>query len=49
MRAVGFLPPNWVRTNSNYEYDMSNDNIDAIGQHPVSEPTDNRSNNLMPE
>lgn len=50
VRAVGFVPPSWVHTNSNYEYDMSNDNVDAIGQqHPVSEPTDNRSNNLMPE
>lgn len=50
VRAVGFIPPSWVRTNSNYEFDISNDNIDAIEQqHPVSEPTDNRSNNLMPE
>lgn len=50
MRAVGFVPPCWVRTNPNYEYDSNNDNVNAIRQlHSPELSTDDQSNNLTPE
>ncbi|XP_076760332.1 uncharacterized protein LOC143428936 [Xylocopa sonorina] len=51
VRATGFLSPNWVRPNPNYENNLSNENMNAVGQlHPRSEVSSNdHSNNWSPE
>lgn len=50
VRAVGYVPPCWVRTNPNYEYDSNNDDVDALRQlHSPELSTDDQSNNLTPE
>lgn len=51
VRATGFLSPNWVRPNPNYESNLSNENMNAVEQlHSRSEVSANdHSNNWSPE